>query len=69
MSTMTTTDIIKANGWPADYVDSIDRVCVLLDRHGEAETLRIVAGVFEARGSQFAAGQVRRAVARIEQGT
>ena len=62
-------NIIKANGWPADYVDSIERVCVLLDRHGEAEMPRIRAGVLEARGLAFAAGQIRRAVARVEQGS
>jgi hypothetical protein len=43
-------------------------VLYLLGRHDEIELLRIVAGVFEAHGLQFAAGQVRRAVARIEQG-
>ena len=69
LSTRPSTDIIKTNGWPADYVDSIERVCVLLDRHGEAEMPRIRAGVLEARGLAFAAGQIRRAVARVEQGS
>jgi hypothetical protein len=39
---MTSTYIIKANGRPADYVDSIDRVRVLLDCHGEVGMLRII---------------------------
>ena len=51
----------------ADYVDSIDRVCVLLDRHGEGEPLRIVAGALGA-WPVVRPSQVRRAVARVEQG-
>ena len=66
---MLTNDILKANDWPADYAESVEHLSALLDRHGEAELLRIIAGVFEARGLQFAAGQVRRAIARVEQGS
>ena len=39
------------------------------ERHDEIELVPIIAGVFEARGLQFAASQVRRAIARVEQGT
>ena len=65
---MTAGEIVQVQDWPAVYTDSIARVMSLLERHGEGETLRIIAAVLEARGLQFAAGQVRRAVARIEQG-
>jgi hypothetical protein len=44
-------------------------VDALLDRHGDVAALRIVAAVLRRAGSRFAAGQVRRAVARgIERG-
>jgi hypothetical protein len=66
--TTTTTDILQANEWPDGYGNSIERVLYLLERHDEIELPRIVAAVFEARGSKFSAGQVRRAIARVEQG-
>ena len=46
---------------PADYADDIERRAGRSPRR--VETLRIVAGVFEARGLQFAASQVWRAIA------
>jgi hypothetical protein len=67
--TTTTTEILKANNWPDSYTNSVERVLYLLERHDEIELLRIVAGVFEARGLQFAASQVRRVIVRVEQGT
>jgi len=66
---MTTMEILKANNWPDSYANSVERVLYLLERHDGIELLRIVAGVFEARGLQLAAGQVRRAIARVEQGS
>jgi hypothetical protein len=65
---MKTTDIVKANNWPADYVESVERINALVERHGDAELLRMLVAVFEARGTQFAASQVRRAIARVDQG-
>jgi hypothetical protein len=56
---MLTEEILKANNWPESYANSVERVLYLLERHDEIELLRIIAGVFEARGLQFAAGQVR----------
>ena len=67
-TTVTAAEIVQVQDWPAVYTDSIARVMSLLERHGEGETLRIIAAVLDARGSQFAAGHVQRAVARIEQG-
>jgi len=29
---MTTIEIVKANGWPADFAESIDRIGALIDR-------------------------------------
>jgi hypothetical protein len=66
---MLTEEILKANTWRDSYANSVERVLYLLERHDEIELLRIVAGVFEARGLQFVASQVRRAIARVEQGT
>jgi hypothetical protein len=58
MSTMTSTGMIKANGWPVDYVDSIGLVRVLLDRHGAVELQYVVVAVLEARDMFAAAGTV-----------
>jgi hypothetical protein len=66
---MLTEEILKANTWPDSYTNSVERVLYLLERHDEIELLRIVAGVFEARGLQLVASQVRRAIARVEQGS
>ena len=67
--TATTTDILQANDWPDGYGNSVERVLYLLERHDEIELLRIISGVFETYVLQFAAGQVRRAIARVEQGS
>jgi len=48
--------------------EGVESVGALIDHQGEVELLRVVAVVLEARGMAFAASQVRRAVARIEQG-
>ena len=69
MSTTTASEILGANDLPADYAERVERAGALLDRHGEVELLRLIAGVLEARGLQFAADQVRRAIARVEQGS
>jgi hypothetical protein len=51
-------------------LNSGEPVLYLLERHDEIELLRIVAGVLEARAAcGFASGQVRRAIARVEQGS
>jgi hypothetical protein len=56
---MTTTEILNANNWPENCANSVERVLYLLERQDEIELLRIVAGVFEALGMQFAARQVQ----------
>jgi hypothetical protein len=65
---MLTEEILKANKCPNKYANGNERVLYLLERHNEIELLRIIAGVFEARGLQFAGGQVRCAIASVEQG-
>jgi hypothetical protein len=55
---MTTMEILKANNWPDSYANSVECVLYLLERH-DIELLRIIVGVFDARGMQFAPGQVR----------